>query len=238
MNGDWNHEVIFQLQAQIDLQGDKDMEYSSSAGGVPNESCIAGDQCDMHAPCAGVPQTNRCIASERLSCQYSCMQMLKREVWDIFRILLEHAWSLQMNAHLHVRYTQEEFSVLTLLNPVKDLCHCQGYDAWLICSPSDGVSLATAGLAIGKHCSIEATNDLSNHLLCGVPVDMLCCAALIKDIVQRVGLCCLFSSRGTCIDLVVVHLPGAALLKLCLAERANPDTDTAEERRASEQAPT
>ena len=93
------------------------------------------------------------------------------------------------------------------------------------------MGLATAGLAIGKHCSIEATNDLCNHLLCGVPVDMFGRAALIEDIVQGVRLSRLFSGGGTCIDFVVVHLPGAALLQLCLAERANPDADAAEARK-------
>ena len=89
------------------------------------------------------------------------------------------------------------------------------------------MGLATAGLAICKHGSIEATNDLGDHLLCGVPVYKLCRAAFVEYIVQGVGLSRLLSRGGTSIDLIVVHLPGTSLLKLCLAKRPDPDADTA-----------
>jgi hypothetical protein len=53
---------------------------------------------------------------------------------------------------------------------LKDFSNSQGNDSWLFLCAAHRVCLAAAGLAVGKHGSIEAANDLPNDLLCSILV--------------------------------------------------------------------
>ena len=85
--------------------------------------------------------------------------------------------------YLHVRDTQQKFSLLSPADVVKDLTDSQGNNARLVLCASHCVSFATACLTISKHGAVEATNNLLDQRLCCLLIDLLSGPTLAKNIV-------------------------------------------------------